>query len=37
MTELRLYQIKVIEDFQREIAAGRKRILAVAPTGPARR
>jgi superfamily II DNA or RNA helicase len=33
MIELRPYQIKVIEDFQREIAAGRKRILLVAPTG----
>jgi superfamily II DNA or RNA helicase len=30
---LRDYQIKVIEDFQREIAAGKKRIIIVAPTG----
>ena len=31
--DLRDYQIKVIEDFQREIAAGKKRIILVAPTG----
>jgi superfamily II DNA or RNA helicase len=33
MIELRPYQNKVIEDFDREIAAGRKRIMLVAPTG----
>jgi superfamily II DNA or RNA helicase len=31
--DLRDYQIKVIEDFQREVAAGKKRIILVAPTG----
>jgi DNA repair protein RadD len=30
---LRPYQIKIIEDFQREIAAGMKRIILVCPTG----
>jgi superfamily II DNA or RNA helicase len=30
---LRPYQIKVIEDFQREVASGRKRVILVAPTG----
>jgi superfamily II DNA or RNA helicase len=30
---LRPYQIKVIEDFQREVAADKKRIIIVAPTG----
>jgi superfamily II DNA or RNA helicase len=30
---LRSYQTKVIEDFDREIAAGKKRIIGVAPTG----
>jgi superfamily II DNA or RNA helicase len=29
----RPYQTKVIEDFQREVAAGKKRIILVAPTG----
>jgi DNA repair protein RadD len=33
MTELRAYQIKSIEDFNREIAAGRRRIMLVMPTG----
>ena len=33
MTELRTYQEKVIEDFNREVAAGRRRIILVAPTG----
>src|SRR5262245_30192640 len=31
--DLRDYQIKVIEDFEREVAAGKKRIILVAPTG----
>jgi DNA repair protein RadD len=30
---LRPYQIKIIEDFQREVAAGKDRIILVAPTG----
>jgi superfamily II DNA or RNA helicase len=30
---LRPYQTKVIEDFQREVATGKKRIMLVAPTG----
>ncbi len=33
MTELRDYQNGVIADFDREVAAGRKRIMLVAPTG----
>jgi DNA repair protein RadD len=33
MLELRDYQEKIIADFEREIAAGHKRILLVAPTG----
>jgi superfamily II DNA or RNA helicase len=33
MMELRTYQTDVIADFEREVAAGRKRILLVAPTG----
>jgi superfamily II DNA or RNA helicase len=33
MTELRPYQVDVIEAFQREIVAGRNRVLLVAPTG----
>jgi superfamily II DNA or RNA helicase len=32
MMELRPYQTDVIADFEREVAAGRKRILLVAPT-----
>ena len=30
---LRIYQEKVIEDFNREVAAGKWRIILVAPTG----
>ena len=33
MTELRPYQRDVIADIEREIAAGKRRIIAVAPTG----
>ena len=33
MTELRIYQEKVIEDFNREVAAGKRRIIVVAATG----
>jgi superfamily II DNA or RNA helicase len=33
MIELRPYQTKVIADFEEAVAAGRKRILLVAPTG----
>jgi superfamily II DNA or RNA helicase len=33
MTQLRTYQEKVIEDFNREVAAGKRRIILVAPTG----
>jgi superfamily II DNA or RNA helicase len=32
-TELRDYQIDVISKYQAEVAAGRRRILLVAPTG----
>jgi superfamily II DNA or RNA helicase len=31
--DLRPYQIKVIEDFEREVAAGKKRIILTCPTG----
>jgi len=31
--QLRLYQIKAVEDFEREGAAGRRSVLLVAPTG----
>jgi DNA repair protein RadD len=33
MTELRPYQVQVIEDVQRVVETGRRRVLAVAPTG----
>lgn len=33
MTKLRQYQDDVIAEFEREIAAGRKRVILVAPTG----
>jgi superfamily II DNA or RNA helicase len=33
MIELRPYQVKVIAEFEREVAAGRKRVILVMPTG----
>ena len=33
MTDLRPYQVQVIDDVQRAIETGRRRVLAVAPTG----